>query len=494
MAKQLTPSILGDIATIVPVPTYDRADVRTAIAHFGVGNFHRSHQAMYVDALMNQGLALDWGICGVGVMPFDLKMRDFMKSAQSGLYTLLLKHSDATLEPRVIGSIHEYLYAPDDPEAVVAKLASPDIRIASLTVTEGGYNFDHVTGEFNLSNPGVVHDLSTSNEGPVTIFGLITEGLRRRWQSGLPPFTVMSCDNIQSNGNVARRSFLAFAEAKDPKLAQWISDEVRFPNSMVDRITPVTTDHDRKMVIEKLGIVDAWPVVCEPFTQWVLEDHFSNGRPPWELAGVQLVDNVEPYELMKLRLLNCSHQAMAYFGYLSGHRFVHEAMKDPLIVELLRRYMNDEATPTLLPVVGIDLDKYKATLLERFANPEIRDTLARLAAEASDRICGFLLPVVRKNLANGGKVAISAGVVASWARYAEGVDEQGQPYEVVDQLSTVLTARAKTQGEHPLAFIENEALFGDLAKHPEFAIPYGETLAVLKRDGAQAALKALLSS
>lgn len=485
----LTPSILHDL-TSVAVPKYNRADVKTGIVHFGLGNFHRAHQAVYIDNLMNKGLALDWGICGVGVMPYDLKVRDFMV-AQSGLYTLVLKDAAKTLDGRVIGSIHEYLYAPDNPEAVISKLAWPDVRIVSLTVTEGGYNFDPVTGDFNLSNAGVAHDLSI-NEPPVTIFGLITEGLRRRREAGTPPFTVMSCDNIPDNGHVARKSILAFAEAKDPILAKWIADRAMFPCSMVDRITPVTSDQDRKLVIDKFGFTDTWPVTCEPFSQWVLEDEFSSGRPPFEEVGVQLVEDVHPYEMMKLRLLNAGHQTLSYFGILCGHTYAHEAARDPVIRELLRRYMTDEAIPTLRPVPGIDLGQYRDTLLDRFANPEVGDTLARLSADSSDRIPQFLLPVVRDNLAKGGRFALSAGVVASWARYAEGVDEAGQPIKVVDNLAETLTPIAKTQGEHPLAFIEYEKLFGDLAQHPEFAKPYSETLAVLKTDGAKAALKAML--
>lgn len=488
----LTPSILDDISGVVHIPSYDRKDITTGIVHFGVGNFHRAHQAMYLDKLMSEGHALDWGICGVGMMPHGIKTRDVMR-AQSCFFTLVVKNADKTLDARVVGCIHQYLFNPDNPEAVVAKLASPEIRVVSLTITEGGYNVKATTGEFDFSHPGVVHDLNT-NEPPKTVFGLITESLRRRRDSGAPPFSVMSCDNVPSNGHVARRCFLAFAKAKDPELAKWIEEKVCFPSSMVDRITPATTDDDRKLVRDKFGYADAWPVCCESFTQWVLEDNFSNGRPPYELAGVQLVKDVEPYELMKLRLLNASHQAMAYFGYLSGHTYAHEAASDPLIAKLLTQYMKTEAIPTLHPVPGIDLDDYVKTLLERFANPEVRDTLARLCGGSSDLIPKFLLPVVRDNLAKGGKVKFSAAVVASWARYAEGVDEKGQPIKVVDKLASVLTPAARTQGEHPSAFIENEEVFGDLASQKEFVEPYREALALLKKDGAQATLKALLQT
>ena len=354
--------------------------------------------------------------------------------AQDGLYTLVLKHSDGTYEPRVIGSIVEYLFAPDDPEAVIEKMAAQSTRIVSLTITEGGYNISDVTGEFDVTNPDVIHDLEPGAV-PRTTFGLITEALRRRRKRGLAPFTVMSCDNLQGNGHLTRRVFTTFARLRDPELGDWVEREVRFPNSMVDRITPVTTDADRAEVRERFGIDDRWPVVCEPYTQWVLEDTFTAGRPPYEQAGVQVVDQVEPYELMKLRLLNGSHQAMCYFAYLAGYRLVHEAAQDPLFQAFLLGYMDEEATPTLPPVPGVDLDGYKHTLIERFSNPQVRDTIARLCAQSSDRIPKWLLPVVRQQLATGGEIRRSAAVVASWARYAEGVDEQGEPIEVVDRLA-----------------------------------------------------------
>src|SRR3954451_13533649 len=384
----------------VTVPSYDRSRLRTGIVHFGVGGFHRAHQAMYLDRLMEAGEAYDWAICGVGVMPFDLRMKEIMVG-QDCLYTLVTKDPAAGWQPRVIGSMREYLYAPDDPEAVIEKLADPATRIVSLTVTEGGYNIHPVTGEFDARNPAVQADLAPG-AGPTTSFGLITEALVRRRERGVAPFTVMSCDNIQGNGHVTRRVCTAFARLRDPDLGAWVEREVRFPNSMVDRITPVTTDADRAEVRERFGIEDRWRVVCEPFTQWVLEDAFSLGRPPYERAGVQVVSDVEPYELMKLRLLNASHQALGYFGYLAGYRLVHEAAQDPLFRAFLRGYMDEEATPTLAPVPGVDLDEYKQTLIERFSNPQVRDTIARLCADISDRIPKWLLPVVRGQLELGG--------------------------------------------------------------------------------------------
>ncbi len=327
---------------------------------------------------------------------------------------------------------------------------------------------------------------------PRTTFGLITEALRRRREHGLAPFTVVSCDNLQDNGRLTRRVFTAFARLRDPELGDWVSRAVSFPNSMVDRITPVTTDADRAEVAERFGIEDRWPVVCEPYTQWVLEDAFTAGRPPYEQAGVQLVDQVEPYELMKLRLLNGSHQAMCYFAYLSGYRLVHEAAQDPLFQAFLLGYMNQEATPTLAPVPGVDLDGYKHTLIERFSNPQVRDTIARLCAQSSDRIPKWLLPVVRQQLANGGEIRRSAAVVASWARYAEGVDEQGEPIEVVDRLADSLMQLAQRQREDSDAFIANREVFGDLADDKRFVTAYRSALASLHERGARATLGSLV--
>lgn len=473
------------------VPQYDRSRLRAGIVHLGVGGFHRAHQAMYLDRLMNAGEALDWAICGVGVLPHDARMRDALTS-QDGLYTLVLKHPDGTLEGRVIGSIVEFLLAPDDPEAVLEKMASPEIRIVSLTVTEGGYNVNPVTGEFDADDPAVRGELAPGAV-PATTFGLVTEALRRRRDRGVPPFTVQSCDNIQGNGDVAHRMFAAFARLKDPQLAAWIEEHVPFPNSMVDRITPVTTDDDRAMVAERFGVDDAWPVVAEPFTQWVVEDRFAAGRPSWEDVGAQLVDDVEPYELMKLRLLNASHQALCYLGYLAGYRYAHEVCADETFVRFLRDYMAREGAPTLLPVPGVDLEEYQATLIERFANPHVRDTLARLCAESSDRIPKWLVPVIRANLASGGEVHRSAAVVAAWARYDEAVDEQGEPIEIVDRLADRLKVAAARNREDPLAFVRDEELFGDLATEPRFVEAYTAALDSLHTLGARATVERLVA-
>jgi mannitol 2-dehydrogenase len=450
-------------------PSYDRDGVMAGIAHFGVGGFHRAHQAMYIDRLLGRGLAREWGICGIGVMPADRRMRDVLR-AQDGLYTLILEHPDGNREAQVIGSIVDYRYAPDDPLATIELLAAPTTRIVSMTITEGGYQ---------IRDPG-------------SVFGLIVQALARRRDRGIAAPTILSCDNIEHNGEVARRAVVAQAELLRPGLADWVAEHARFPCSMVDRITPVTTPDIVTAVERDFGVADAWPVVAEAFASWVLEDDFADGRPPLEQAGVLLVDDVSPYEAMKLRLLNAGHQCLCYFAALCGYRMVHDAARDPLLAEFLLAYFDSEAAPTLQPVPGIDLRAYTRGLIERFANPGVRDTVARLCAYSSDRIPKWLLPVIRDNLRAGGPIRLASATVASWARYAEAVDERGEPIEVVDNLADSLVPVARAQRLRPTAFIEDAALFGDLAQVPRFVEAYRWALDSLHTRGARATLDMLL--
>src|ERR1700733_8468689 len=452
----------------IDAPKYDRASVSVGIAHIGAGHFHRAHQAAYINVLLQHGLAHEWGICGVGGMPADWTMRDVLND-QDGLYTLILKNPDGSRDAQVIGSIIDYRYAPDDPESALELLVAPSTRIISLTITEGGYR---------------------DPDGPA--FSLISDALARRRDRGIPAPTIVSCDNIENNGEVAGRTVLANAERRDLGLAEWVAEHVRFPSSMVDRITPATTLEMAAEVRRDFGVNDRWPVVAEPFTAWVLEDDFANGRPPLEKAGVLLVDDVAPSELMNQGLLNGGHHVRGYFAYLCGFEFGHEAAADPLFTEFLLAYFESEAIPTLPPVPGIDLHNYSRTLIERFTNPGVRDTDARLCAFSSDRIPKWLLPVINDNLASDGSVRVAAAVVASWARYAEGTDEWGEPYEVVDQLADSLIPIARSQYENSTAFIEIAAVFGDLAHQPRFVQAYNWALDSLHRKGARATLEALL--
>ncbi len=477
---EVSAEALPALAAIARVPGYERADVTVGVVHLGVGAFHRSHQARYFDRLMEDTGDLTWGICGVGVLPADDAMKEAL-GAQDGLYTLVEKANDGSEELRVVGSLVDYLFAPDDPEAVIERMAADTTRIVSLTITEGGYRLDP-------EDPNVVHD-SESDGAPRTAFGLVCEALRRRRERGSSPFTVMSCDNLQHNGDLARACLTEFASRRDPGLGEWIDREGRFPNSMVDRITAVTLDEHRAELAERHGIRDRWPVVCEPYTEWVLEDAFAAGRPPLERVGVRVVEDVAPYELMKLRLLNGAHQALCYLAYLAGHRLVHEAAQDPLFRDLLRGYMDAEATPTLPPVPGVDLDAYKDTLIERFSNDAVRDTVARLCAYGSDRLPTWLVPVIREQLEAGREFRRCALVVAGWARYMEGIDEDGEPIDIVDRLGEQLMKRARRQRDEPLAFLEHRELFGDLADDERFTEAYRSALESLHRDGARATVE-----
>jgi mannitol 2-dehydrogenase len=416
-------------------PAYDPSSVTTGIVHIGPGAFHRAHQAVYADELLARGHA-EWGICAVGLLPGDRAVGDALRR-QEHRYVVALKHPDGALEGRVVGSVVEHLYAPDDPERVLRRMTDPRVRVVTLTITEGGY------------------DVATAPEG--NAFGYLCEALRRRRAAGSPPFAVLSCDNIEANGDIARAAVTGWAARTDPDLAEWVRAEVPFPSCMVDRITPVTTDEDRALVHSTWGVADDVPVVAEPFRQWVVEDSFPAGRPPWEDVGVQVVPDVRPYEQLKLRLLNGGHQALAYVGVLLGHTFVHEAAADPLVRTLLRRYLAEAAT-TLDPLPGVDVAAYQETLLERFGNPHIRDSLARICAFTSDRIPRFVSPVAEQRLAAGLPSPESAAVVASWARYLRGTDDDGLRYDVVDARSD-LPAGAALLDDPVLAPIGADAGF-----------------------------------
>ena len=475
------------LATHPLAPPYDRTALTTGIVHIGVGGFHRAHQAMYLDRLMRAGHASNWAICGVGLMPADVKMRDAL-AGQDHLYSLTLKYPDGRRESQIIGSIHDYRYAPEDFQGVLEVLAAPGTRIVSLTVTESGYNTDDATGAFRTDSPDALRDAADPAR-PRTVFGFLVEALRLRRRAGTAPFTVMSCDNLPGNGAVARGAVVGQARLSDPELADWIDANVAFPNCMVDRITPATTAEDVAEIAAELGMHDAWPVICEPFTQWVLEDVFPSGRPPFERAGVQMVDDVAPYELMKLRLLNASHQGLVHWGRRLGMTYAHEAAGDPLIAAWVRAYLAREARPCLDPVPGIDLDEYIDTLFERFTNEAIADTLARLAYFAPSGMPKFVLPTVRANLARGGPITLAAAMCAAWSLNCLGTDEQGRQIPVVDDLGG--PARALQQGDD-LAFIGEADIFGELVHDERFRTAYLTELRALSRDGARARMRALI--
>ncbi len=467
---QLSQETLRTLGPRVAVPGYDRASVTPGIVHIGVGGFHRAHEAVYTDDLLAQGTAQKWGICGVGLRPEDRTMRDALVP-QNCLYTVMTRSADGD-ELRVIGSLVRYLFAPDEEQAVRDVLASPQTRIVSLTITEGGYGLE-----------GAVQ--------PGSVFAWLADALRQRRSTGIPAFTALSCDNLPHNGDAAKHALLA--AAADPDLARWIEENVAFPSSMVDRITPQTTDADRALVQTEFGVDDAWPVVCEPFKQWIIEDKFSNGRPPWEQAGAQFVPDVAPYETMKLSLLNGSHFAMAYLGFLAGFTTVPALMADPGFRFFIQRLMDDEVSPLLPAVPGIDLSDYKATLLHRFDNPAIKDQITRLCLNGSPKFPQYLFPSLHKAVGSGRSHRLLTLALAGWLRYLSGKDEQGLPYLVDDPQAAALTALARQAGTDPRPLLARTDLFGDLGQNSTFVGLLEEDLTYLYAEGARAALAAALA-
>lgn len=483
---RLTQENLKHLAASVQVPDYDRHAVAQSLVHIGVGGFYRAHQAVYLDNLLAQPGSTDWGYCGVGLLPHDAGMRDALLP-QDCLYTVVERSAEGD-RARVIGALLNYLHAPQDREAVLQKLAAPGTRIVSLTITEGGYYVNEASGEFNHDHPDIVHDLQHPGQ-PICSFGVLAEGLDRRRRAGLQPFTVMSCDNLQHNGNLTRKMLLAFMQRRDPALADWVGEHGAFPNSMVDRITPATTEDHRALLREQFGVDDAWPVVTEPFLQWVIEDDFPGGRPAWERVGAQMTRDVLPYEKMKLRLLNASHQALCYIGMLLGYQFAHETMEDPRIRKLVQTMMDVEVTPLLQAPAGIDLEDYKRSLIERFSNPTIRDQLTRIGTEGSARIPGFVLPSIADAAPHGGPVKVLSFTVAAWFRYLAGSDDAGRPLPINDPIADRLQEHAKRGGRDANVLLGMPDLFGkELLGYPAFVDEVQRALASFYDKGAEQTL------
>ncbi|WP_394751245.1 mannitol dehydrogenase family protein [Spongiimicrobium salis] len=469
--KQLQQQNLEELASHMPVPIYNRMDNKIGIVHIGVGGFHRAHQANYLHQLRQLGEASDWGICGIGLREADTKLSNILKK-QDHLYTLIVKHPDGKIEPHVIGSIVNFEMGTTNPERVIARIANADTKIVSLTITEGGYNFNPTTGEFNFDNPDIQHELQSPDD-PKTVYGFLTAALKRRRDAELPAFTILSCDNIEHNGDMARRMLLAFAKEQDKDLAKWIAQEVCFPNSMVDRITPVTAKADIDTLAQSFGVADAWPVTCEPFIQWVVEDKFSNGRPSFEKVGVQFVHDVGPYEKMKLRLLNAGHSVLGILGAIHGHPTINACVEDEVFANYLRAFLDEEATPVLGDIEGINLKEYKDSLLERFANPNIKDSVSRICSESSAKLPKFLIPTIHENLAIGGSIKFGTLVLAAWCYYSDKeANQNGQPLNILDVMHGELHQVASETKNAPLTFIEQENLFGGLAKNDSFTGTY----------------------
>lgn len=468
---QLNNKNLAQIAKLVPIPTYDRNGQIAGMVHIGVGGFHRAHQAFYTQKLMEKTNSLEWSICGIGLREGDRKIHDVLIK-QNSLYSLIVKQPDGKIDTSIIGSITDFMLSVDNPIAVIERMAHPDTKIVSLTITEGGYNFNPSTGEFDFENADIQNEIKHPNN-PITVYGYLTASLKKRREAGLPAFTIMSCDNIQHNGDVARNMLLSFAKRQDKELAIWIENEVCFPNSMVDRITPVTTQSDIDYLAETYGLKDEWPVTCEPFIQWVVEDNFSNGRPEFEKVGVQFVSDVKPYEKMKLRLLNAGHSVLGILGALHGHKTINACMEDKTFVSYLRAFMDVEVTPVLDEVIGVDLNKYKDSLEERFANPNIKDSVSRICSESSAKLPKFLIATLQDNLAKDKNIEFATLVLAAWCYYSDlQMDRNGQPLEIIDIMRSDLQKAAQQTKIDSLSFIKQESIFGDLAKNTRFSELY----------------------
>ena len=479
---------LAELRADIFRPEYVRGNVSQGIVHIGVGGFHRAHQAIYIEKLLTRNEAHEWGICGVGLRDEDRAMQQALES-QDYLYTLYELGASNAKQIQVVGAIGNYLLAPDNAEAVILKLLESETRIVSLTITEGGYCTDDGTGEFLAELPQIRYDLEHP-QAPVTVFGFLVEALARRRDAGVAPFTVMSCDNLPHNGTVTRNAVLSFAALRDVELRDWIADNVTFPNGMVDRITPMTSDVHRRQLEDETGIQDAWPVVAEPFLQWVLEDKFCNGRPALENVGVQFTDDVTPYEEMKIRLLNGGHQALVYLGVLLGHRFVHETMQDSQLRGFVRAYMDGDVTPLLADVPGIDLEAYKDCLLERFSNTAIGDQLSRIGYDGSSRLPKFIIPTLLERIEAGASLQRLALILAAWCHYQQGIDENGDAFEVADLRLDQIQSAARPGIDQVERFLGLEELFGQaLPKSPSFVEAFRLQLDRLQRLGARGTLE-----
>ncbi|MBI2718956.1 MAG: mannitol dehydrogenase family protein [Rhizobiales bacterium] len=475
---------LPQIASTAAVPKYRRDELSAGIVHIGVGNFHRAHLAVYLDDLFNLGIDHDWAIIGAGVMPFDVKMREVL-AAQDYLTTIVEQDNERS-SARITGPMIGFI-APDDRQTLIKTLADPAIRIVSLTVTEGGYMIDPATGRFDPLHPAIRKDAANPLH-PESAFGIILRGLALRRETGTPPFTVMSCDNVPHNGVVTRNAVAGLARLFDPALADWIAAHVAFPNAMVDRITPATSDRERQMTSKAFGIEDAWPVFCEEFKQWVIEDNFSLGRPALERVGVAFVKDVTPYEHMKIRILNGGHAIIAYAGGLLDVHFVHEAMAHPLIRAYLDKVETGEVIPTVPPVPDTDLQDYYKLIVRRFANPKIGDTIRRLCLDGSNRQPKFIVPPIAERLRAGRSIDGLALESALWCRYCCGTTDSGKPIEPNDPNWSKLQPLARAAKENPDLWLGMDDIYGDVGRSPVFRRAFRDALDRIWRDGTVRAI------
>jgi fructuronate reductase len=481
-ASRLSAATLAGLPSSIERPTYGRDALSVGIVHLGLGAFHRAHQAAFTEAVLMNG-DLRWGTIGASLRSPDT--RDAL-APQDNLYTLALRDG-AGENLQVIGGLISCLVAPEEPAALIEAMARPETRIVSLTITEKGYCHNPATGELDETHPDIIRDLATPHL-PRTAVGFIVEALSRRRDAGFAPVTLLSCDNLPANGETLKRVAARFAELRDRDLARYIADEVAFPSTMVDRIVPATTEADREKIMSASGVYDAWPVVAEPFGQWVIEERFVSGRPDWDRSGAVFVKDVSAFELMKLRMLNGSHSTLAYLGYLAGCETVAETMAAPGFALLIEDLMALESAPTLPALPGLDLTAYRRDLIARFRNPALRHRTWQIAMDGSQKLPQRLLNTIRARLAAGASFARLALGVAAWMRYAAGVDEKGATIDVRDPLATRIKEMTRGMSDAAAlvdAYLELSEVFGaDLPKDPRFRAAVTAALARLMADGA----------
>ena len=478
-------------AKVKPVG-YNRDNTTSGILHIGVGNFHRAHEEFYTDALLKLDPSQkEWAITGAMLLPSDERLYKALKN-QDGVYTLTVCGRDGKDEAYEIGSLKEVIWAQKEPEKVTAKIADPSTKIVSLTITEGGYNIDKVSGEFDLANEAVKRDLANP-ASPETVFGYVAEGLRQRRDAGAGKVTILTCDNLQHNGNTARKAFMTFFEAQDPALAKWAEENVTFPNSMVDRITPATTPADIERLNIKNGTEDKAPVYCEDFIQWVVEDNFANGRPKWEEVGVEFTDDVAPYENMKLSLLNASHTLLSYPSFLSGYRKVDEAMKDSRVRKFVKDFMDIDITPYVPAPGNTDLDEYKQTLIERFSNSSVSDQVARLCFDGLSKFPVYIIPNLAKMVKDNKDMTRVAYLFAAYYDYLKyHTDDKGEKFEVAEPWMDTTVEKALAS-DNPLDFLDIPAFAGaGLKDSKAFTDLYLKFVKEIKEKGAMTTLETII--
>ncbi|EPC4044696.1 mannitol dehydrogenase family protein [Enterobacter mori] len=470
----------------VQQPRYDRQQLRSRIVHFGFGAFHRAHQALLTNRVLNEKGG-DWGICEISLFSGDVLMSQLR--AQDHLFTVLEKGAEGN-QAIVVGAVHECLNAKlDSLAAIIEKFCEPQVAIVSLTITEKGYCIDPATGKLDMHNTRILHDLENPTE-PHSAPGILVEALHRRRERGLPPFTVLSCDNIPDNGHVVKNAVLGMAQKRSAELAGWIDAHVSFPGTMVDRIVPAATETSLAEITQELGVEDPCAISCEPFIQWVVEDNFVAGRPEWEAAGVQMVKDVLPWEQMKLRMLNGSHSFLAYLGYLAGYAHINECMEDASFREAARRVMLNEQAPTLR-ITDVDLTAYADSLIDRFANPALQHRTWQIAMDGSQKLPQRMLDGIRVHLERKSAWPLLALGVAGWIRYVSGTDERGDAIDVRDPLSDKIQSivKASSEAERVNALLTLSEVFGqDLPHNSVFVNAVNEAYQRLTRYGARQAV------